>query len=191
MAVGIRVHPAHICWVTNNSTDVVIGSSVGLSGNRSHSPLIFFPQHDERLSVLYSVLITQYVVDTAAYNFWKEMKTNSEDLGSIFSPQPNQGRENIHCVSGSTEEVIGYVGAGSTSQYRAFIENSSLPATWNPHTQCSTIFVPDSKIVNYFSSGFIPLYTDFVDNQKGYDAAFESCADCTYKGSPVKPSFWP
>ena len=191
--VGQRITPVHICWVTDNSSNVIVGSSTGLQDNVIHSPLAYFLNHDRRLRVLYSVLITQYALDSSAYQFWKEMKNNSEDIGSIFSTQPSQAKGNIHNVSDSTEKVIGYVGAGNTSQYRGFIDNSSLPATWNSPTGCFTVQVPDvpDSFAFYFSSGLIPLYTEYVNNVEVFDAAFEECADCTYLGSTTKPSFWP
>lgn len=191
--IGERITPVHICWVTNNSTNVVVGSSAGLQGNIIHSPLAYFINHDRRLSVLYSVLITQYSLDSSAYQFWKEMKNNSEDIGSIFSTQPSQAKGNIHNISDSTEKVIGYIGAGNTSQFRGFIDNSSLPASWNSPTECTTIWVPDipDSITFYFSSGYIPLYVEYRENVKGYDGTFGECGDCTILGTNTKPSFWP
>ncbi len=186
-----RTDPVHICWVTDNSTNVVIGSSVGLQDNIIHSPLAYFVDHDRRLSVLYSVLITQYVLDSSAYKFWQAMKGNSEDLGSIFSAQPDQTKGNVHNISDSTETVIGYIGAGNPRQYRGFIYNSSLPASWNQPTGCFTIFVPEDSAAFYFGAGLIPLYHDFQHGKKGYDGSFEECADCTFLGTTTKPSFWP
>lgn len=186
-----RTSEVHICWVTDNSTNVVLGSSVGLQDNNVHSALVYFTDHDRRLSVLYSVLITQYVLDSAAYKFWQAMKGNSEDLGSIFSTQPNQTRGNVHNISDSSETVIGYVGAGNTTQYRGFVYNNSLPSTWNRPTACVSIFVPEDSLAFYFGAGLIPLYQAFQHGEKGYDGSFEKCADCTYLGTTTKPSFWP
>ncbi|MEO8820453.1 MAG: DUF4249 domain-containing protein [Ginsengibacter sp.] len=190
-SLKVRIQPVHICWVTEKSSTVVIGSSVGLQDNIIHSPLAYFPDHDRRLSVLYSVLITQYVLDSAAYKFWQAMKGNSEDLGFIFSTQPNQTRGNVHNISDSSETVIGYVGAGNTTQYRGFIYNNSLPASWNQPTKCVTIFVPEDSFAFYFGAGLVPLYHDFQHGKKGYDGSFEECADCTFLGTTTKPSFWP
>jgi hypothetical protein len=176
-SVGLRTEPVHICWVTGNSSNVVIGSSVGLQDNTVHSPLAYFANHDRRLSVLYSVLITQYVLDSSAYKFWQAMKNNSEDIGSIFSAQPNQTKGNVHNISDSTETVIGYIGAGNITQYRAFIYNSSLPPDWNSITGCTTIFVPEDSVAFFFGSGVFTLLNQFKKGKKGFYCSLEECGD--------------
>lgn len=188
-----RIDPVHICWVTGNSSTIVLGSSVGRKDNVVHNNLIFFPEHDERLSVLYSALITQYQLDSAAYNFWKTMQNNTENIGTLFDAQPHELTGNIHCLTDTSEKVIGYIGAGHTSEYRGFIDNNSLPATWNQPTNCTTMFVPNipDTLAFFLSVGYVPLYEDYINNRKGYDLTFKECGDCTFKGTPVKPAFWP
>lgn len=193
-AVLPRIYPVHICWVTGNSSTIILGSSAGRKDNILHSNLVFFPEHDERLSVLYSTLITQYQLDSAAYNFWKMMQNNTENVGTIFDAQPHELTGNIHCLNDTAEKVIGYIGAGNTSEYRGFIDNSSLPNTWNKASDCTFMFVPDvpDSLAFYFSVGYIPLYISYgAHNEKGYDATYKECGDCTFKGTTVKPPFWP
>ncbi len=59
------------------------------------------------------------------------MKGNTENVGSIFGSQPNEITGNIHCVSNSSEPVIGYIGAGRSQHERIFISNSDMPSGWN------------------------------------------------------------
>lgn len=139
-------------------------------------------------------MVTQYALDSSAYNFWNALKANTENVGTLFDPQPNQNKGNIHCVNDTTERVIGYIGAGSTQQYRLFISNSSMPSDWNQEQNCSYLEVPPIKdsIVFYFTSGFDPIdvHTQGI-TILGYYGASSTCVDCTLTGSPIKPSFWP
>ena len=117
------------CWPSKNSTNILLGSSAKLNLDVIHEgPLVLIPFHDNRISVLYSIFVTQYALDSMAYNYWQAIKSNTEDIGSIFDPQPNQTKGNIHCVTDTSETVIGYIGAGSTDSARFFIPNSAMPS---------------------------------------------------------------
>jgi hypothetical protein len=187
--------PVFVCYRTRNSSNIILGSSAKLQQDVIHEgPLVLIPNHDKRISVLYSTFVTQYALDSAGYNYWNAMKGNTETTGSIFDPQPNQTKGNIHCMTDSSERVIGYVGAGSTQQQRLFISNSEMPPGWNQSGNCTEIDVPADSVKFYLAgTSYIPYATDppgaFIP--KGYFSASATCVDCTLTGSPVKPTFWP
>jgi len=192
-----RTVPVFVCYRTRNSPTIILGSSAKLKEDVIHEgPVVLIPNHDRRISVLYSVLVTQYALDSAGYNYWNAMKSNTENVGSLFDPQPNQTRGNIHSVSDSSELVIGYIGAGTTQQRRIFISHSSMPPDWDLPPNCTEYDVPNTKdsIGFYFGSGaFIPYLKDSTPAGAvlGYFSASATCVDCTLTGSPVKPDFWP
>ncbi|HSN08753.1 MAG TPA: DUF4249 domain-containing protein [Hanamia sp.] len=194
--VSPRTIPVYVCYQTHKANNISVGSSEKLKEDVIHeAPVNLIPDHDKRLSVLYSTLVTQYALDSSAYNYWNAMKGNTENVGSIFGTQPNQVKGNIHCVSDNTETVIGYIGAGSTQQARIFISNSSMPADWNQKGNCDYIEVPPNKdsLGLYFGEqGFVPIipHLDGII-VLGYYGSEGPCVDCTLNGSPVKPSFWP
>ncbi|MGN6530259.1 MAG: DUF4249 family protein, partial [Ginsengibacter sp.] len=188
-----RTIPVYQCWRSQNSTSILVGSSAKLKEDVINAaPLINIPKHDRRISVLYSVLVTQYALDSSAYNYWYAMKGNTENVGSIFDPQPDMTRGNIHCVNDPSETVIGYIGAGNAVQQRIFIRNADLPAGWNLMPNCTEYTVPNNKdsLLFYFTNdSFVPYAKDFATG--GFMSASGSCVDCTLTGSPVKPYFWP
>ena len=147
------------CWPSQNSTNILLGSSAKLNVDVIHqAPLVFIPFHNSRLSVLYSIFVTQYALDSLAYNYWQAIKSNTEDVGSIFDPQPNQTKGNIHCVTDTSETVIGYIGAGTTDSIRFFIPNSAMPSTWNLNPGCTSIVVTSDSVDYYFNrGGYIPI----------------------------------
>ena len=192
-----RTIPVDVCYRSRNSNKIVLGSSAKLSEDVIHeAPVELIQFGDRRISVLYSILVTQYALDSAAYNYWNAMKDNTENTGSIFGSQPNQTKGNVHSVGDPTETVIGYIGAGTTRQQRLFISNSSMPSNWNGQSNCFEKYVPnniDSIIYSFAGNSLIPYEEDPPEAMmiKGYFSASATCVDCTLTGTLVKPSFWP
>ena len=190
-----RSVPVFVCYRTRNSNNIILGSSAKLQEDVIHEgPLTLIPNHDKRISVLYSTFVTQYALDSAGYNYWNAMRGYTETTGSIFDPQPNQTKGNIHCITDSTERVIGYIGAGTIQQQRLFISNSEMPSGWNQGGRCTEIDVPADSVKFYLAgNSYIPYATDppGAFKPKGYFSASATCVDCTLTGSPVKPYFWP
>jgi hypothetical protein len=192
-----RTVPVFVCYRSQNSSDILLSNTTKLQQDIvSNKPLITIPTHDRRISVLYSVLVTQYALDSSAYSYWNAMKSNTEDIGSIFGSQPNQTKGNIHNSNDSTENVIGYIGAGNPQQQRIFISNSEMPPDWNRRPNCTDAEFINSKdtLALYFGgNSFVPIIKDTTlsGEIKGFISASGTCVDCTLTGTPVKPSFWP
>ncbi|HEY4196083.1 MAG TPA: DUF4249 family protein, partial [Mucilaginibacter sp.] len=125
-----------------------------------------------------------YALTADAFNFYTNLKKNTEQLGSIFDAQPSEISGNIHAVNNPTEPVIGYISAGNIASKRIFIFNQQLPA-WvaasvytgctlspdpgNPKSPCCYYNFTDmngnkadqvNKYINYNS----PIYTPGGDN---------------------------
>jgi len=188
----------YTCWQTNTPSNILLGSSAKLAQDVIYQfPLIQLPPNTWKISVRYSMLLKQYVLTEDAYNFWQQLQKNSEQIGSIFSPQPSEVRGNIHNLADSTEQVIGYVSAGTMKQLRVYITPDQLP-NWGlgSYTDgCMTMSIPDNPdSLEYFlgSGGLQP-----VDLSQGptsgvrYDIAADICVDCTLTGTNKKPWFWP
>lgn len=191
-----RTDQVNICWKNAGFTTIILGSSARLSSDViNEMPLVLIPNHNKRLSVLYSILVKQYALDLDGYNYWQAMKSNTESVGSIFDPQPNQTTGNVHCTTNADEVVVGYVGAGTTFTKRVFIPNSAVPADWNQNPFCDTYDVlnnPDSLKFYFAVGGLSPISEKVLPTrQTAYFSSKVECVDCTIDGSNVKPSFWP
>ncbi|MEO6288306.1 MAG: DUF4249 family protein [Ginsengibacter sp.] len=161
----------------------------------SQIPLTYIEPHDFRLSVLYTILVRQYAFDINGYNYLLALRNNTEKVGSIFDPQPNQTVGNIHCISNPSETVVGYVGAGNSIEQRIFIRNDELPPGWNKTPNCPTKDVlndPDSLKFYFGSGGFAPISAiEVLGAPVAYPGSFIECVDCTLRGTNIKPAFWP
>ena len=188
-----RTQQVYTCWQTDSSTSILLGSSAKLSSDViNEMPLVYIQPHDEKLSDLYSIRVKEYALDLTGYNYWSAMKSNTESVGSIFDPQPNETVGNIHCVTNPAETVVGYINAGASVEKRVFISNSSIPAGWNLVPYCPLQNVPDNpdSLKKYFTSQLVPINP--VGPPPGYSSSSPECVDCrTHGGVTIKPSFWP
>ncbi|HMH24461.1 MAG TPA: DUF4249 domain-containing protein [Puia sp.] len=189
----------YTCWKSTPSTTVLLASSAKLASDVIYqAPLVLIPNSSWKISVMYSILVKQYVLTTEGYNFWLNLQKNSEQIGSIFSPQPSESKGNVHNLSDSTEQVIGFVSAGTMQQKRVYFTPGELP---NWHLQfytdaCSEMSIPDNpdSLEHFLGSGYawpIDYSTGVIGVGVRYDIAPRECADCTLTGSNQKPYFWP
>jgi hypothetical protein len=115
------------CWINGSSTSIIIGNSLKLASNVIYEqPVKFIPPDDISTSVLYSILVREYALTQDGYNFLSLMQQNTESLGSIFDAQPSQITGNIQCLTVPTEQVIGYVSAGTVQSMRIYINRVQI-----------------------------------------------------------------
>src|SRR5262249_13258380 len=123
------------CWSTLASSSIILGSTEKLTTNVVFLPVQYIEPHSEKLSVLYSLNLRQYAISHDEYLFLQKMKKNTEQLGTIFDPQPSQISGNVHCLTDPGETVIGYVEVAQEQVKRIFIANSQVP-NWNYDPGC-------------------------------------------------------
>ena len=184
----------YFCWVSDASRRIFVNSSAKLTQDViSSQQLNLVPLSSERISVRYSILVTQYALTKEAYQFWEIMKKNTEQVGTLFDPQPSQLLTNIHSVSDPTEPVIGYVSAGAVSQKRLFIRRNEVEP-WRYIRNCEARNIPLDSLRFFFSNDvWIPLqewYNPASGRFAGYVSGTRACVDCTVRGSNIKPPFW-
>jgi len=189
----------YTCWQSVPSTDILLASTTALGSDVIYDfPLTLIPQSSIKLTTDYSILVRQYGLTEEAFNFLQIMKANTQETGSIFSPQPSQLQGNVHSLTHPTETVVGYVGFCSVQSQRVFIHNSQLPLLWSSYAPPCTedsIYVldpknpyqPQDQISGAIFEGLIP--TTLI-NLNRFLAAPASCVDCTLTGTNQKPSFW-
>ncbi len=116
------------CWGNEKSSKILLGSSAKLAQDVIYQlPINLIPSTSEKLGERYSILVKQYVLTKDAYEFWQNLKKNTESLGSIFDAQPSQLASNIHNVNDATEPVIGYISVGSMQQQRIYLTKDKFP----------------------------------------------------------------
>ncbi|HVW61821.1 MAG TPA: DUF4249 domain-containing protein [Puia sp.] len=190
----------YYCWKNNTSTSILLGSSIKLSQDViSRQLLTHISKDDPQLSIKYSILVKQNALTEDAYNYLTLMQKNTETLGSIFDAQPSYLKGNIHGLTDPTEQVIGFVAAGTVQQQRIFIDRSQLPQEWRYFMTCilpdTLVKLDSASLTSFFGpgGGFVPVEMHYTNGlPDGWLGNTASCVDCrTQGGNTNKPSFWP
>ncbi len=185
------------CWGNAKSSIILTGNSTKLDKDLiNKQPILFIPSNSEKVTEKYSILVKQYSLTKEAYDFWENLKKNTETLGSIFDALPSEITGNIKCISNSEEPVVGFISAGTVQSKRIYITKDKFP-TWRPRYPVDCI-EPDTaffwKMPNHFVDNInIPIDEVYVANGKvllGYRSAGKVCVDCTLRGTNKRPLFW-
>lgn len=186
------------CWKSVNSTNIVIGSSQTLGSDVINKQQVaIVKQNSQDITIRYSILVKQYAITKDCYNYLDVLKTNTENLGSIFDAQPTQLTGNYHSINNPSEIVIGYFSASSVQEKRLFISKYEVNNWFYLDTtiSCDTLYIPHTPAPD---PGFFvwdypdPRYDPFYFCGTGCLAITKrECVDCRLQGGTnQKPSFW-
>ena len=197
------------CWSSDTSNSIVINSTSKLKqAVITNNIITTVDKNSPKVVHKYSILVNQYALTGDAYKFWTNLKSNTEQLGSIFDAQPSQINGNIHCLTNPAEPVIGYISAGTVASKRIFINHEQLPliatnfSTANCELDSLWYIKPITRehqvdeLILYKKSNigiiFIPITPFKSPNGTilGYMSTTPFCADCTLRGTNRKPDFW-
>jgi len=185
------------CFFSQNSSVIDVFNTTRLSSDMvSQFQITTVPNGSEKISVLYSNLVKQYAITLDAYNFWKNLKQNTEQLGTLFDLQPFTELGNIHCLNNPAVKCIGYISFSTLQEKRLFISKNVLfPWNYTPYyvtAGCMVDTIPPSQVSLYFPSGGPYPYTPIGTYFGSYLLSDNLCVDCTiHGGTSVKPPFWP
>ncbi|WP_170172565.1 DUF4249 domain-containing protein [Hymenobacter rigui] len=195
-----RTDNIYNCWRTEKSTSLNTTSTVRLSQDAVRDyRLLFIPATAGRLRSKYSILVRQYGMSQAEFDYWEAVKKNTENIGTLFDPLPSQIQGNVHCLSDAQEPVLGFVGASTVVERRIFIDRIDLPNDWptnlDGYENCIGLDTFPSMrwkgltLQEYFASPEerIPVSV----NGPFYTSQSPACVDCRLRGTTTKPSFWP
>ncbi len=189
----------YYCWASDNSSNILTGTSLKLAKDVIYkAPITTVKQTSEKIGLFYSILVKQYALTKEAFEFWQNLKLTTEQLGTLFDPQPTQVVSNIHCITNPSEIVVGYVSASTVQSKRIFINNLDL-YNWgyqyyfNKFNCNGRTITPDSMDFYFLYAqprlwvlwGTLPPSHDFI--------VFPTiCSDCRlHGGTNVKPPYWP
>lgn len=182
--------PNQTCWIANSSDAINIKNTTVFSEDRiSRYPLKFISNETDRLDVRYSILVNQYSLDEEEYSYWEKLQTISEKIGGLYDIVPSSIPGNIYCIEDPKEQVLGYFSVSAKSSKRIYIDET-FRGLVNLYRECpaDTIFgnAPIeglNSVVWVIVEEPLPVHFRITTYQKG-------CADCTVRGTTVRPDFW-
>jgi len=189
------------CWKNNICKDPIVKTTANTAGNGIVSQdLCSVDATDDRFTMLYSILVSQYSISEDAYNYYDKNIILNEDMGDLFMPQPTEIRGNITCISNPDSKMIGYVNVVNNVTYKRFyIDASEISSPYFSdcieldNEQMAKRFNGINNMSYWYVLGWRPVQIDGGEEKmvpKTWSQA--KCTDCTYNGGTKnKPSFWP
>lgn len=183
------------CWISNNSKDIFIQSTASLSEDVIKSlPLTYITNATDRLKTTYSLLVNQYSMNEEEYNYWDKLQRLIEQTGGLYDLVPSSIPSNLWCVEIPNDKVLGYFSVSAVSSKRIFIKDN-FEGIIDPYSDCvsgTLIGGPD-----YIEGLGVTIWTlfdipgvPFSSQRFRVFTTTRGCADCTARGTKVKPSFW-
>ncbi len=193
--------PNHTCWRSENSKNIFIESTESLSTDelRRH-PVTYISSITDRLNNRYnnrySIIVNQYSLNEEEYMYWKKLQKLSELVGGLYDIIPSSITSNLTCVEDPGEKVLGYFSVSAVSSKRIFIsekfEGVFDPYKYSTCVSDSLIGGPDkieglgTTIWTLFDTPAVP----FSSPRIRIFTEIRGCADCTLRGTNIKPDFW-
>jgi hypothetical protein len=178
-----------VCWATEMVKNVYTVSTKSLTQNvYKQFPLHSFDINGTRLGILYSMLVRQLALSEQAYNYWEQLRINSNEQGGLYEKQPLAIKGNMLNMTNPEKSVLGFFYAASESTRRYFYRDIEGVSHVIP-TSCyeeglgrfgwKEFFTWEYPIYFYFNAGVVKVLT-------------RECVDCRKLGGTiVKPDFWP
>ena len=185
--------PNQKCWINDKSHSINIKSTAAFDEARIKSyPVTYITNVTDRLKTEYSILVNQYSLNEDEYIYWEKIQNIAVQVGGLYDIIPASVPSNINCVENPAEKVLGYFSVSAKSSKRLFITDN-FNGIIDRYNKCitDTVGSPDFPGVNitawilfaHICGGppCVPFY-EITTNH--------GCADCTLRGTKVKPDFW-
>lgn len=172
-------------WCYRRANQFVLGTTETnvinkIVGRKLHS----IKNTDHRLSVLYSIRVSQRTLTRQEYEYYQERSKLNNEMGGLFTHQPSEFPSNITC-SNPSRKVIGYVGCNmGVAQYQLYIPTEEV--AYVDKTDCDHGGAPEGTNRDKFIAGY-QLCDDSYMWAKG------QCVDVTWLGADPqgRPAWWP
>jgi hypothetical protein len=179
------------CWVSMPSDAIVLKSTAAYSESRiTKFPLNFIDNSSDRLTVRYSALVNQYSVSRDEFFYWEKLRNITQNIGGLYDMIPSSVQGNVTCIDDPVEPVLGYFSVSGKSSKRVFVKDL-FSGQINQYWYCIT----DTAFGNEPIPG-LNSYVWILEDHSSYPPIYKvltnyrGCADCTVRGTKIKPDFW-
>jgi hypothetical protein len=185
--------PNNTCWLNDKSHSINIKSTAAFDESRiNRLPVQYITNVTDRLKTRYSIQVNQYSMSEDEFSYWEKIQNVAVEVGGLYDLIPASIPSNLVCIERPDEQVLGYFSVSAKASKRIYIEDK-FEGIIDPYVSCVTDTIPspdfhgnigvDSWIIIYHRCSFpcAPWYEV---------TTYYECADCTTRGTNVKPDFW-
>lgn len=181
------------CWVSDTSNKINFKSTAAFDESRIiRHPVTSISNLTDRLKTKYSISVNQYSLNEDEYVYWEKLQNITDQVGGLYDVIPASVPGNVYCIDNPGERVLGYFSVSARSSKRIFIKDN-FSGIINLYPDCPTDTVyGDVEIWGLDVSVWV-----FSDNPPSFGSPRrriltdkKGCADCTVRGTNLKPEFW-
>jgi hypothetical protein len=184
--------PNQTCWITNKSNAINIKSTAAFNEARIDKlPVNYITNATDRLKTRYSILVNQYSLNEDEYNYWTKIQNVAVQVGGLYDYIPSSIPSNITCIENPGEKVLGFFSVSAKSSKRIFISDN-FEGIINQYANCVTDTIYTDNPVGLNETIWILIYHKCsIPCSSTFETTTNKvCADCTTRGSNIKPDFW-
>lgn len=185
--------PNSICWITDNSNVINVKSTSAYAEDVVNSyPLDFISNTSDRLSVKYSILVSQYSLNEDEFQYWEKLQNVTEHVGGLYDIIPASIPSNVSCIDDASQRVLGYFSVSAKSNKRLFIKDhfAGLVNPYNTETCVADTVYNGAYIPNLNVSVWVIVVHDIPPPSYKVTTFTKGCYDCTVRGTTTEPDFW-
>ena len=190
----------YACYGHEVSTQIMTFSTEKQSDDR-FVDLEFRPidRSDRRISYLYRIVVNLEPLTKNAYQYWENVKANSDYNGNLFSPNPSELIGNIRCIDDPDVMVLGFINVARRATKEMVVDYSEHSFYKSPDVYEEQVEVSRSSWDSYYKDGFLPItYGEIPGDLSTTYWAPARCVDCLRMGKSggknatrTRPEGWP
>jgi Domain of unknown function (DUF4249) len=179
-----------ICWITENSHNINIKSTAAFNESTiTRFPLNYITNLTDRLKSKYSILVNQYSLSEDEYAYWEKIQNITVQVGGLYDIIPASVPSNIKCIENPAEKVLGYFSVSAKSSKRIFIKDN-FEGIVDLYNNCVKDTIPYKDPPGLGITVWILDDEPFHIGPYKVTTEIKGCADCTVRGTNIKPDFW-
>jgi hypothetical protein len=178
-----------ICYRTLDIAEVYLLNTNELKQKEiKRIPIHYEDNYTKALTIRYSLKVSQFTLNEAAYTYWSWVKKMMSEGGDLYTTQPFQVHNNLVNRTHSDKPVLGYFVVAGLSEKRIFVNH---PLITNRMDVCDPPDPKDPPITWYQNNPAVwPVFlVSLTGTGKGLYLPQE-CMDCRVLGTKIKPAFW-
>lgn len=178
-----------ICWIAESLNETYTNTTSEQNGSTiKGQALNFVSFSDPYVKYGYSLLVKQYSLSSAAFEYYDAIYKMSTSTGSLYESQPYMVTGNIDCISNSDKIVLGYFSSSGIREKRIYIDP---PDEEVYEVKCNPYPVDANRKSDLTGKSLnqLPVYGNYVYGQ--LYTADKICYNCLHTGGTnVKPAYW-
>jgi hypothetical protein len=181
------------CWISNNSDNINIRNTEAFTESRiSRLPVTYISNNTDRLRTRYSILVNQYSLNREEFEYWEKLQKFTDQVGGLYDIIPASVQSNIMCIENPELRVLGFFSVSAKTGKRIYIDDK-FEGIIDPYADCITDTIYGEQNIPGLNETTWTLFDipgGMTKPRIRILTETRGCADCTVRGTTVKPPFW-